>query len=470
MNLKQISYLFSLIFFTAVIFLSLCQTAHCQPAGDADFGVANQEAMEKLRAMSPEKIAAMDEELENALTLYYDGKFSHALPILKRLSADVETMDIMWWLGTSAMKVGETKLAVEKFQKMLALNPGLHRVRLELAAAYFELRQFDDARRELEIVKKANPPAEVVKNIDKLLMAIEESTKKLYWNVRFAQGVQWDSNISSGPDQKLLSVTGGTLTLADDSAKTGDWASIENFSGNVLYDFGKKQGFMWNTTADIYNQFYFKYSRYNYTLAEMSTGLWWVGARDVLKLPVGFSKQEYGNTPLSTLYHFRPSFEHYFTPAFSMRAQYSLSKESFLDTVNDGLNNMTSRYEIIPNIFLFNRQHVISAYVGYETANADSQRFTYTAPYGAISYYTRFPTKTDFFLKYQYGERDYKQPPLLYTEDRVDRRHSVTAVISQDFLKHFFASFIFNYIDNKSNLDLFSFTKQTYTLSVGFYF
>lgn len=438
--------------------------------GDLDLRTANQEAVEKLRKMPAEKVAALDDKLAEALTLYYDGKFAQALPIFNGISADVETMDVMWWLGTSAMKVGETRLAVEKFKKMLAINPKLHRVRLELAAAYFQLRQFDDARRELETVRQAGPPPEVLKNIDRLLAAVDENTKKVYVNARFSQGLQWDSNVSSGPDQKILSVTGGTLTLADDQAKISDWASVENFSGNVLYDFGEKQGLMWNTTADIYNLAYFSHGKYNYTLGDISTGPWWVGQRDIVKMPVGLSKQEYGSSPLSTIYHFRPSYEHYFTPGVSVRGQYSVSRESFSDTVNDGLNNNTVRYEITPNFFFLNRQHILSASMGYETVNADSRSFTYTAPYGTLSWYTRLATKTDFFVKYQYGERSYKAAPVLFTEDRVDRRHSITAVVSQEFLKYFFTSFIFNYIENHSNSELFNFTKQTYTLSAGFYF
>ena len=441
-----------------------------QPSGDLDFRTANQEAVEKLRRMPPDKIAGLDDQLAEALTLYYDGKFAQALPIFNMISADVETMDIMWWLGTSAMNVGETQLAIEKFQKMLAIDPKLHRVRLELAAAYFQAKQYELARREALIVKEARPPEAVAKNIDRLLAAIEESTKTLFWNVRFSQGIQWDSNISSGPDQKILSVTGGTLTLDDNATQISDWASIENFSGNVLYDFGEKRGFMWNTTADIYNQFYFRNSKFNYVMGDFSTGLWWVGPNDIVKLPLGITKQELGNEPLSTIYAFRPSWEHFFTSYFSLKALYSYSKERFMDLSNQSQDNVTSRYELTPSLFLLDRRHIFSASFGQERATADASRFSFTAPYTAISYYTRFPTKTDFFLRYQYGVRDYKGVPILYTEERVDRRHSFSAVVSQEFLKHLFTSLSYNYIENLSNLELFTYRKQTYTLSMGFYF
>ncbi|MDA8125093.1 MAG: tetratricopeptide repeat protein [Deltaproteobacteria bacterium] len=441
-----------------------------QPSGEPDYRTAHQEAVDKLRQMPADKIAGLDDKLTEALTLYYDGKFAQALPIFNLIAADVETMDIMWWLGTSAMNVGETKLAIEKFQRMLTIDPQLHRVRLELAAAHFQLKQYEEARREAELVKQARPPEAVVQNIDRLLAAIEESTKTLFWNVRFSQGLQWDSNVSSGPDQKVLSVTGGTLTLDDSATKISDWASIENFSGNVLYDFGEKKGFLWNTTADVYNQFYFRNGKYNYLLGDFSTGLWWVGPNDIVKLPLGISKQELGSDPLSTIYHFRPSWEHYFTSSFSLKALYSNSKERFMELTNQDQNNVTNRYELTPNFYFLDRRHIVSLSLGKEYVAAEARRFSYTAPYGAISYYTRFSTKTDLFFRYQFGMRDYKAAPILYNEERVDRRHSFSAVVSQELLNHLFASLSYNYIENLSNLELFTFRKQTYTLSMGFYF
>ncbi|MCX5854368.1 MAG: tetratricopeptide repeat protein, partial [Deltaproteobacteria bacterium] len=200
----------------------------------------NKNAVEKLGRMNPDKVEALDSRLAEALTLYYDGKYGQALPIFNSIASEVETMDIMWWIGTSAMKSGELNLAVKKFQDMLAINPGLHRVRLDLAAAYFQLGKYTEARQELETVKAAKPPEEVRANIEKLLSAIDEATRKYTWNVRFSQGLQHDTNVSAGPDNKELAVSGGTLTLADDSKKISDTASITNFSTNMLYHIDKK--------------------------------------------------------------------------------------------------------------------------------------------------------------------------------------------------------------------------------------
>ncbi|NQT68457.1 MAG: tetratricopeptide repeat protein, partial [Desulfobacteraceae bacterium] len=234
-----------------------------ETTGEADFTEADKEAIGNFFRMSPQEIEALGKKLEEALNLYHDRKFGQALPIFKEIANQVETMDIMFWLGTSAIKVGETQLAIQKFKKMLEIDPKLHRVRLELAAAYFTMGKYNEVRRELETVKVAAPPEPVQRNIERLLAAIEERTRKVYWNIRLSEGFQWDDNVSGGPDQRELAVLGGTLTLDKESAKLRDEASITNLSGNILYD-TKKWGLMWNTTADIYYKNYFEYSKFNF--------------------------------------------------------------------------------------------------------------------------------------------------------------------------------------------------------------
>jgi len=429
----------------------------------------DKENLEKLRNMDPEKVNNLDKKIEEALKLYNERKFGQALPIFKEIAYEVETMSIMWWLGTSAMNVGELNLAVEKFNKMLSIDPKLHRVRLELAVAYFQLGRYGEARKELETVNASKPPEAVQKNIDQLLAAIEGRTKEVFWNLRFSQGFMWDDNINGGPSNRDLAVIGGTLTLDKESVKISDRASVTSFSGNVLYDI-KKWGLMWNTTADIYYKNYFEYSKFNFATLDVTTGPWWTGRQDIIKIPVGYTEREYGNDRLSCLYHVDPSYEHFFGQHFSLRGQFSYSQERYYADTNSDLNNVTRSYEIVPSIYLFNRQHILALTAGYTNSDADAKRYTYTAPYYGVSYFMRFPTKTEFFAKYQWTEKSYKDAPLLYSDERVDRQQSVTAVLSQEFYKYFFASYAFTYTKNDSNAELYTFNQTTHTVNVGFKF
>jgi hypothetical protein len=82
----------------------------------------------------------------------------------------------------------------------------------------------------------------------------------------------------------------------------------------------------------------------------------------------------------------------------------------------------------------------------------------------------RFPTKTEVFLKFQRDYRDFKDKAPLYTDWRYDQKNIYTAVVSQNFLEHYFASLAFNYIHNDSNTGIYAFDKRTYTFSIGAYF
>ncbi len=463
-----------LIFFILVLFSpSFAQPAD-QTTADDNFRDEkydpNKKAVEKLSKMKPEEIEALDSKVAEALTLYYDGQYGRALPIFNQIASTVETMDVMWWVGTSAMKTGNMELAIKKFKGMLEVNPNLHRVRLELAATYFQMQRYEEAKKELAAVKAARPPEAVLKNVDKLLAAIDEATRKVAWNVRFSQGIMYDTNISAGPNDSSISVLGGTIPLTDEQKKLADYASITNFSGNVLYNISKEKGVLWNSTLDVYNSAYFQYGKFNYFLTDLSTGPWWAGRQDILKVPFGYSYQEYGSEQLSGIFHIDPSYEHFFGSNFSLKGSFRYARERFNYTENESYDNDTRRYEISPSFYFGNRKHIISLSAAYEDSSANARQFSYDGQFYAISYFTRFPTQTEIFLRYQWSVKEYKEIPPLFDSYRYDRRNMVTAVINQNFYKNFFASFAINYIDNYSSAGLYDFSKETYTLSIGAYF
>ena len=227
---------------------------------------------------------------------------------------------------------------------------------------------------------------------------------------------------------------------------------------------------MWNTAADLYYKNYLSHSQFNYAAMDITTGPWWTSRQDILKVPIGYTEKEYGHDRLSSSFHVDPNYEHFFNQYFSLKGQFSYAKENYYSENNADLNNVSKSYELAPSIYLFNRQHIISLLAGYTFYDAETRRHTYTAPYYGVSYFTRFPTKTEFFARYQWTEKSYKDAPLLYDDERVDRQNSITAVLSQEFLKYYFASFAFTYVNNQSNADLYTYEQTTYTLNVGIKF
>lgn len=476
------------------------------------------QTIQKFRRTSPGKIDALDSKLAEALMLYYDGRYGQALPIFNQISAEVQTTDIMWWIGTSAMNTGNLDLAVQKFKQMLEVDPNLPRVRLELAATYFQMGKYKEARQELATVKASKPPEEVVKNIDRLLATIDEATKKLSWNLRVSFGIQSDNNVSAGASNPVIHTDIGPLTLMQDSRRVSDTGYVTNLGANVLYKFLESPtGPAWNTTFDYYSVMYNKYSQYDYLMLDFTTGPWWIGRNFVAKLPVGYMIQYFGDadkdsfttsqwsssqvsgylTPsewvkrnfslgqdnsmnrLSYITHIDPSFEYFFNQYFSLKGAFTYIRETYakkwsMDTKTftdqNQFDQQTRRYEITPNFYLFNRQHILSFTGGYENSDADARINTFDNKYYAVSYFMRFPTNTELFLKFQRNYKNYKDIPIMYTYDRYDTRNMYTAVLSQNFLKHYFASIAYTYIDNSSNASIYSYDKRTVTFSIGAYF
>ena len=442
-----------------------------QPAGETGTSRTNQAALKKLKTLSPEEIHELDAFMAQALTLYYDRKFAQALPIFKQVADKVETMDIMFWLGTSAAKAGETELAVAEFNKMLAIDPNLHRVRLELASVYFATGRHTDARRELETVQRANPPPQVLENIKRMLAAIKERTRTLSWNLRLATGFMWDDNISTGPDPGVYSLPGGSSFRPSlTSAKLSDQASVTSFAGNLLFDVGEKQGFMWNTGTSFYFKGYMDYSEFDYLAVDINTGPWWAGRRSIFKMPVGYSHSEYGSDRLSFLLHVDPSYEYFFNPHVSLRGTYIFKREWFYQKARaDNFDNDSHIIELAPTVYLGNRRHIITATLSHDHHSAQNAVYTYDAPIVGLSYFTRFPTKTELYLGYQWTRRDYAYPQTFPYAGlkREDERHYYTAVLSQVFFKYFNVSYAFGYTINHSNLDLNEWDKTTHTISMG---
>lgn len=429
---------------------------------------ANKKALEKLNNMSPEEVEALDKKLAEALLLFYDREYAKALPIFREISAQIETLDIMFWFAVSAYRSGDPDAAIKKFKEMLAIDPNLYRVRLELAAVYFGAGKYELARQELQMVLDANPPDTVRMNIEKLLAAIETKTKRLFTNLRLSTGIQYDSNVSTGPNRDQVGVPGaGTIILSPFQAELNDTAFVLDFEGNALYDLKEKGGLMWNTEGYFYQTHNFDYHQFDFTNIRVTTGPWYAGIKGILKMPVAYLHNTFGHDPFFDSVYFRPSYEHFISNNFSLKGIFTYASESYNQASMQGLDNINRIWSFNPNIFLNNRRDLLSLYFAFENKNAEAIRWSYNALDFGISFYSRFKRPWEFFVSYNYFDRDYKGPAPLWSYYRKDARHNFYTVLSRDIVKHLTASVYFNWIDNNSNTDLYDFKKEIFGFALG---
>ncbi|MCP4669438.1 MAG: tetratricopeptide repeat protein [Deltaproteobacteria bacterium] len=431
----------------------------------------DNKAMKKLKGMTPEEVEALDEKLAEALNYLYDGKYARALPLFKEVSLKVETMDMMFWSATCAYKAGDPDLAIKKFMKMLEIDPDLHQARIELAIAYYSLGDYDNARKQLQTVLTGEPHESLRMRVEKLIAAIDRKDRRLFYNLRLSQAIEWDSNVSAGSNSKYVNLpTGGLLTLRRTEREVSDWVGVTNFYGSVTYDPFFQKRLMWNITGQYYQSRNLNHYAFDYIHAYMNTGPWWTGKKYVIKVPVGYGRNVYGHHDLYDTFDVNPSFEYFFNGNMSLKAGFSYDHDSYARSRDYVLNNKTYVYEINPNFYFNNKNDIISLHLSYENRDAKDHIYSYDGFNAAVSYFRRFSWDMELYAYYQYSDRGYREPERKWLHDRKDDRHYVYLAVSQNFLKYFFASLYFKFIHNDSNTALYDYDKTVFGLNTGFQF
>ena len=146
------------------------------------------------------------------------GRFGEALTQLRPLlEADVVEANALFLYGLAAAgasqgpdvpdDVREALLdeAIGAFRTMLFNDPGLIRVRLELARAFFLKGEDDLSRQHFELVLAGDLPPPVVDNVNHFLNRIRARKR---WSFSLGAAIAPDSNVGGGSDERIIHIFG----------------------------------------------------------------------------------------------------------------------------------------------------------------------------------------------------------------------------------------------------------------------
>jgi hypothetical protein len=164
----------------------------------------------RLEHLSPEQVLAI------AARLIAEGQLDGAQSLLDRLAADgVGGVEREFLTSMVAMARKDYRLAESQLRNMLAGDPNLVRVRLELARSLFFQKKDEDADYHFKLAIAQKPPEAVIKNIARFREAIRV---RRAWRVNITLGIAPDSNISSATDKETVDIFGLPFQL-DPSAR-----------------------------------------------------------------------------------------------------------------------------------------------------------------------------------------------------------------------------------------------------------
>ncbi|MEG9861043.1 MAG: surface lipoprotein assembly modifier [Parvularculales bacterium] len=177
------------------------------------------------------------------------GRFEEALKILQSLPpGDLSTIEALFLLGLTSLEVASRETAEDRknalldqtitaFRSILTNNPGLVRVRLELARAFFLKGDDDLSRENFERALAGNPPPVVAANIRYFLTLIRQRRR---WSSYFGISLAPSTNINAASENDTVYIFGLPFRFGEESgSKSGIGVNIWT-GGEYQYPLGDK--------------------------------------------------------------------------------------------------------------------------------------------------------------------------------------------------------------------------------------
>lgn len=301
-----------------------------------------------------------DPRVSGARALIEGGRFEEALAILRPLAPNhPDRTDVLFLVGVSAIsasqraEIGDAERdglldeAVAALRTILIDRPGLVRVRLELARAFFLKRQDDLARTHFERVLAGKPPPAIAANIHRFLNAIQARRR---WSGHFGFALAPDSNVGAASDEDVFYFRGLPLTRSEDSKPTSGVGVIVWGGGEYQHPLAERVRL--RIGADIARREYGN-RNFDQMVASGYAGPRWLANPAFEVSVLGSARRHFaaGRTR-SREWGARVETEHRFSPRLRARSQGSwhrreLPRSSWLDGPHAALS-LTGTWQITP--------------------------------------------------------------------------------------------------------------------------
>ncbi|MDP8099132.1 surface lipoprotein assembly modifier [Pasteurella atlantica] len=253
------------------------------------------------------------------LTKQIEG-ISVILPIYQKL-ADADPLLITYAKGLLAHSNGQFDEAINHYRKIIASNPEMSVVRLDLATALYTNQQKQTAYDQLKKLQSEPLPPNVEKMVGQMMMNIERE-QDWQWNANFY--VRNERNINNAPKEREINYKGGKITTPQPEKAQGIHLDL-----SASKRFNLKGNFYSNLQLDLNSDLFWNNHKYDDVSAQLGVGIGYQTAKFTAEIQPFAKKRFYATDPYSVSYG-ASGFESYqFTPRFKLSNNWSWEYEKF---------------------------------------------------------------------------------------------------------------------------------------------
>jgi outer membrane protein len=315
---------------------------------------------------------------------------------------------VLFLQGQLAFAEGDYKQAVAIYRRMLSKDPGLTRVRLELARALFAARDYEAARYHFEIALGQTLNEQVRENVFAFLRAIRGRTSWL----RFSAVVGPDSNPNFATDARTVDILGTTFVLNPDARAKRSFGA--NLTAQGRYAFGEENRYFVSSSLEYrdYAGAYADYGALELTLGRslvVGQTLW---TAELGPLLADYQHNELYHGAIARVTHARPLGEHLLSNSYVSLKRLEYADYVYL-TGDQYWAGTTLRYGLDPTSGGW-----ASASLGRNLAR--DAPYSYRAVGGVLGYSKELPARFNVQAQVSAYRYVYDEPAPLFRADRRD--------------------------------------------------
>lgn len=220
-------------------------------------------------AQEDQPLAPTAEQLIEAARAALDADESDEAAFLlegvKPGEGDADDLDFLW--GSIALQRGEWPAAIARFRAILARDPNLPRVRLDLAFAYFQAGRDRQAAYHFRLAlgDKDLPPVARAK----ALVFLDRIRRRKAWSVSGSLSLAPDTNINQATSARQVSLFGLPATLSDDARQTSGVGLNVGVRGD--YEWRLSESLKFGTAVSLHTKTY-EADEYNQQFLNLQAG------------------------------------------------------------------------------------------------------------------------------------------------------------------------------------------------------